>query len=153
MIIFQHQRGAEKYTANIIEKLKCPKFLEDAKAIGDFDISYTSPWGVTGHTILAPLLEAKTEKIRIGFYTQNWFTYRLYQVNGYVDSTGRNMFLNTRQLWRPLRDIEETIWHEMVHISDSLNINAIYWHGDNDLSGKDETAPVRFAKWAANWNG
>ena len=46
---------------------------------------------------------------------------------------------------------ERTIWHELVHVSDSINKEAVYWHGDNNLKGKDETAPVKFAAWAANW--
>jgi hypothetical protein len=146
-----HQRGAEKYTENVRRKLGMTKFLEDAKMVTMFDPEFTDPDTITGYDILLPLLETMTEKINIGFYTQNWFAYRFTPVNAYVDSTGRNLFFNTRQLWRPISDIEETCFHELVHVSDSINPKATYWHGDNSLKGKHNTAPVKFAQWAANW--
>lgn len=151
MIIFKHQRGAEKYTAPVIAKLNNPLFIEASKKCFGFDPEYTDPDHICGHDILLPLLTTTTEKLSIGFYTQNWWKYKFVPVNGYVDHTGRNMFLNRRQLWRKMSSIEETIWHELVHVSDSINLQSIYWHSDNDLSGKGETAPVKFAKWAANW--
>lgn len=153
MIRFKHQKGAEKYTNNIIAKLNDEDFLHAAKVVTGFDSKFTDPSFVTGHGILKPLVETTNESLTIGFYTQNWFAYRFTPVNGYVDSTGRNMFLNTRNLYRPMIEIEETIWHELVHVSDSINTKELYWHGDNNLKGKENTAPVKFAKWAANYRG
>lgn len=151
MITFKHAPGAEDYTERVIAKLNNPKFIEDAKSITGFDPKYTRPSVITGFEILRPLLETTTEILTIGFYTQNWFAYKAFPVNGYVDASGRKMFLNTRNIWRDLSDIEETIWHELVHVSDSINTQALYWHADNNLTGKQDTAPVKFAAWAARW--
>ena len=151
MITIKHQKGAEKYTVDILAKLNNPAFIEDSKRVTLFDPEFTDPYTITGFDILSPLINTTTEKLNIGFYTQKWLAYRFVPVNGYVDPTGRNMFLNRRNLWRGFKEIEETIWHELVHVSDAINLNAMYWHGDNDLAGKDKTAPVVFAKWAADW--
>lgn len=151
LITLKLEKGVEKYTNKIMEKLSDPRFREDARLISAFDSRFTKPESVSGFDIVMALIETNTEFLRIGFYTQNWWAYKFTPVNGYVDGTGRNMFLNTRQLWRDPRDIEETIWHEMVHVSDAINKNMVYWHGDNKLAGKDKTAPVKFAAWAARW--
>lgn len=151
MIIFKMEDGVQKYLDKVIYKLKDPNFIKESASIYNFDPRFTAPSNVTGHDILAPILETKTEFLRIGFYTQNWWAYKVCPVNGYVDGTGRNMFLNTRNLWRSMESIEETIWHELVHVSDSINRDMVYWHGDNKLTGKSNTAPVKFAKWAANF--
>jgi len=151
MITFKHEKGAEKYTAEVIRKLNDPRFREDARLVKDFDPRYTIPDDIDGACIVLPLTQTTTEFLRIGFYTQNWFAWKVTPVNGYVDGSGRNMFLNTRNLLRSIKDIEETIWHELVHVSDSINTKMVYWHGDNRLTGKGKTAPVKFAAWAARW--
>ena len=151
MIVFKHQKGAEVYTKKILEKLNSTDFVNDALTVTSFDQEYTEPVWITGFEIVEALINAEDTKISVGFYRQNWWSWKFAPVNAYVDYTGKNIFLNTRQLYRSEEDIEETIWHELVHVSDSLNTNAIYWHGDNKLAGKDRTAPVKFAKWAANW--
>lgn len=150
MVIFKCQKGAEKYVAPIIEKLKSPTFFAAAQGVSGFESDFTDPDGVTGQDILKPLFE-NDPVVYIGFYKQNWFSYRVVPVNAYVPAEGGKIFLNIRQLWRDQADIEETMWHELVHISDSLNKRMIYWHGENNLKGKENTAPVKFAKWAANF--
>lgn len=161
MIVIKHQRGAEKFTIGVLAKLNNPAFLEAAKKVSFFDPDFTEPDYITGHDILLPLLQGEATKINIGFYTQNFWAYRGLQiqgkfVNAFVPASGREIFLNTRRLnARPMIGAdswEETIWHELVHVSDSINLNAVYWHGDNDLTGKERTAPVAFARWAANWS-
>jgi hypothetical protein len=160
MITIKHQAGAEKYTVGVLAKLSNPAFIEASRQVSFFDPDFTDPDSITGFDILRPLIEGTQHKVRIGFYTQSWWAYRGLQlkgiyVNAHVPSSGRDVFLNTRRLHsRPLvgeDSWEETIFHELVHISDDLNLNAVYWHGDNNLSGKDNTAPVAFARWAANW--
>jgi len=152
MIKFNCEDGTDVFVQPIKEKLFNTIFIDASKNIGNFDLRFTNPPLITGFDILSVLIRTQTEKVNVGFYTQNWFSYRFAPVNAYVDSTGRNIFINRRQTKRPIKEIEETIWHELVHVSDSINTQQVYWHGDNNLKGKDQTAPVKFAKWAANWS-
>lgn len=152
MILFCHQPGTKQFTDRIIKKLENKKFFDDAAEIKDFDPRYTSPLNINGQDILRPLIESEEIKVFIGFYTQRWISWKFRPVNAYVDHTGRRIFINRRQKWRSLKDWEETIFHELTHVSDSIDHGSIYGHGDNNLSGKSETAPVKFAKWAARWN-
>ena len=71
-------------------------------------------------------------------------------VNAFVYSDRPDsLYINTRQIAnRTSRDWEETIWHELVHVADQLSTGS-FGHGDNSLAGKDETAPVKFAKTMA----
>lgn len=150
MIRFFHQKGTEQFTEMVRKKLLSDRFLYAAEEVMGFDPEYTST-GVTGYDILNPLLKSN-DKIRIGLYTQNWFAYRTFPVNAYVPANGREIFFNRRNVFkRSAIDVEKTTWHELVHVSDDLNKELIYWHGDNKLTGKDNTAPVKFSKWAAEW--
>jgi hypothetical protein len=150
VIRFFHQANTEAFSVNVRKKLLNDRFLCAAEEIWNFDPDYTST-GVTGADIINPLLRS-TDKIRIGLYTQNWFAFKAFPVNAYVPKNGRDIFFNRRNVFkRDMVSIERTLWHELVHISDDLNQELVYWHGDNNLTGKDETAPVKFAKWAASW--
>ena len=150
MIRFFHQKGTESFSEIVRKKMLNDRFLYAAEELTGFDPVYTS-LAVNGADILAPLLKS-SEKIRVGLYTQNWFAYRAVPVNAYVPKGGREIFFNTRNVFkRTPKSIEQTLWHELVHVSDDMNKELVYWHGDNKLKGKDETAPVKFAKWAAGF--
>ncbi len=112
-----------------------------------FDQRHTKPITVTGLYILRILLNADLE-VHLQTYTQNFLKWKFVPVNAYKPTNAASwIFFNTRQFGRRLpQDWEETLWHELVHIADSLS-SYKFDHGDNDLSGDEETAPVKFARF------
>ena len=111
----------------------------------NFDHRFTKPLSFSGWDILDILYKSK-QVIFIKRYSQNYFAWKFVPVNAYKPADRVDcVFVNSRQMWRSKQEWEETIWHELVHIADHLSL-ARFDHGDNDLSGKDESAPVKFAK-------
>lgn len=51
------------------------------------------------------------------------------------------IFLNKRKLNRSIESIAATIVHEFIHLIDFSSDEFDFGHGDNDSSGKGETAP------------
>lgn len=112
-----------------------------------FDQRFTKPFNLSGWDIL-DVLYHQSVIVFIGTYRQNYFAWKFTPVNAYKPSDRKDVIkINTRQLYlRSKESWEETIWHELVHIADHLS-SYTFDHGhDNDLSGKDHSAPVKFAK-------
>lgn len=139
--------------------LKLDVVFDDLNAMRElaamkFDARWTKPASLTGLRILSLMRGAQGE-VRLHTYTQNFFKWKVAPVNGYTTLSRMNeVFFNTRQLSRriPFGDnsTEETLWHELVHIVDAHAIER-FDHGDNKLKGKDESAPVKFAKFMASY--
>lgn len=115
-----------------------------------FDERYTKPHDLSAWDILE-ILYSKNHEVVIGTYTQSYLKWKMVPVNAYKPKTRSDeIFINTRQLERRTSlEWEETIWHELAHIADHLSVFE-FGHGKNNLSGKDETAPVKFARIMAS---
>lgn len=114
----------------------------------EFDSRYTKPINVNGLLVIRTLITINYEVI-ITSYTQNYLKWKFFPVNGYVDPENPLIIhLNSRQK-RTAKQWEETIWHELIHVSDAFNV-ASFGHGDNKLTDKEETAPVKLARVMAN---
>ena len=115
-----------------------------------FDPRYTKPIDLTAQDIVKEALN-KNITMSVQLYTQNWFAYKLNPVNAYVLSTEPDIiFINTRMFsWnKPIHEWKETCLHEAIHLMDKHSRNT-FDHGDNDLTGKGNTAPVRLAQLLA----
>lgn len=110
----------------------------------EFDSRYTKPINVNGLLILRTLTSI-TKEVVISTYAQNFFAWKAFPVNGFVNPENPLIIhLNSRQK-RSAKEWEETIWHELIHVSDAFN-TASFGHGDNKLKDKEETAPVKLAR-------
>ena len=118
-----------------------------------FDPRFTKPANLTGHDVALKIFNLK-EAVVIDGYMQNYFKWKFAPVNAYTVEDKPNWILfNERNLKRQPTgpdSIERTLWHELVHIADA-NSAEVFNHGENDLSGKDETAPVKFAKYMSSF--
>lgn len=132
------------------EKIKLAresKAVEFALKNMTFDHRNTKPITVTGWDILNILCDSSID-VNCLPYTQNFVSWKFVPVNAYKPAHQVNwIYFNTRQLERRLPVMwEETLFHELVHIADSLS-GYTFDHGDNDLTGDENSAPVKWAKF------
>lgn len=132
-----------------LELVKSSQALQYHLAKMKFDHRYTKPINLSGLEI-ANILLMTDFQVFFDVYTQNYFAWKFVPVNAHVPSHRADLVkFNTRQLHRRTpSEWEETGWHELVHIADQLS-EMRFDHGDNDLSGDDDSAPVKFAKFMA----
>lgn len=89
--------------------------------------------------------------IEVNLFKQSWITSLKYRINAYTTLSSRAINFNTRNIeYVSQKEIEETTWHETIHIMDFLSNEEEFHHGENNLDGKEETAPVKLAKFLAN---
>ena len=128
------------------------KITRDLTNMG-FDPDYTYPYETKAKDIIVSLLSMNAT-IYFETYVQNYFKWRIFPVNAHVLNSKPNLInFNSRQFTKNYSqsEREETIWHELIHVVDSFDKKRIFWHGkDNNLKGKDETAPVKLAKYLAS---
>lgn len=121
-------------------------------ALMGFDSDYTFPHDLKGKDIVFSLLEMNST-IYFSSYVQNYFAWKLFPVNAHVLNSKPNLInFNTRQFTNNYdqEEREITVWHEIIHIIDHYDKERLFWHDKNDLKGKDETAPVKLAKFLAS---
>lgn len=114
-----------------------------------FDKRFTVPENLSGLDIFRRMIQRETT-IEIKLYKQSFFTRAFYNVNAFTTFMSRSISFNERNLNRSVADIEETLWHETIHVMDFLSVDEEFHHGTNDLTGKFNTAPVKLAKILAH---
>lgn len=125
----------------------------DQLPIITFDPLYTKPVNLTSIDIVEYALEQDIE-VKVKFYTQNYLSYLRSPVNAHVkenepDAIYFNDRMFTRGWNKSVSDYRETILHELTHIFDRHSPHT-FGHGKNSLKGKDNTAPVKLAKYLNN---
>jgi hypothetical protein len=123
--------------------------LKDMK----FDPRFTKPANFNGLDLAVKIFELK-DPVIIDRYIQNYFKWKIAPVNAYTEISKPNwIFFNERNLKRDSigpDSLEETLWHELVHIADSHSAE-VFNHGENKLKGKEESAPVKFARYMSSF--
>lgn len=158
--IFKNKTAKELKIAADLIPLKVEKVLKSDELKRQlremtFDPRFTKPANINGLDLIYAILSHHHE-IKIGTYTQKFLAYKIFPVNAFKpDGSFDEIFFNTRNLFK--RKIvgpdssEETLWHELVHVLDSLMVER-FDHGENSLKGKENTAPVKFAAFMASIN-
>lgn len=111
-----------------------------------FDERYTEPRNLKASDIVHMMLQ-RDFAVEINEFTQSWLTWKMYQINAFTTPQSRAITFNTRGLNRTNDEIEETLWHELIHILDFVVSDCQFHHGSNDPRDKDSCAPILLSKY------
>lgn len=107
---------------------------------GDFDLADISPVN------LSSLIRNTRMDMKIEFY------YSLYPFSRAVSFDDREnpqtIWLNKWNINRSIGSLSNTLMHQCIHAINSRNPQHYFGHGDNNVAGKENTAPYSIASLA-----
>ncbi len=125
--------------------LKDDRFYDEIKLKSGFDMTEATP------TQVADYMKDSDVIFMVKFFKPRGLRKRLKyrKTNAYTNKKYPNqLFLNTRKLNRSKERISATIIHESVHAVDNQVKEFDFGHGDNDSTGKGNTAPYWIGRLA-----
>ena len=136
MITINYNGDHSRVAQAVIEAnklLQDEKFFEEIGAHPRFDLTEATSVQISSS------IKNCTAQMTIEFYTtlNPWS-----RANAYDDPEHPLVIhLNTRKLNRTVASICATLIHEAIHAADAIDHQLSYAHGDNDATGKENTAP------------
>lgn len=119
----------------------------DLLPIVNFDPLYTKPVNLTSVDIVGKAVE-ESIVVTLDTYTQKYLAYKFFRVLSMVQLERPDTIqFNTRVFNSQMSSNEwvANIFHELTHVWDAHSPYR-FDHGDNNLKGKDNSAPVKLSK-------
>ena len=120
------------------------KLKNNLNLIKSYDMSTAKPDYI--HRKIFAVLE--NDDIYVKIYYPRW---KYSKAIGYFSpSNPRDINMNGYKLNRSKSQIVGTLYHELVHMADNVDMIKSYGHGDNSPKGKSNTAPYLIGSKAAS---
>ena len=146
MIVMNNEPKIKVFSAmNIFNELLRKGVLQ--QKISDRAVEFDKRWMNMSNKDLAQLIESnyKDVNVNIKFFYPRWYMPKPYA--RVLNQSHKEMQLNGKMTGRSMPSLAGTIGHEWVHNFENhcakfISSDIVIGHGDNSLSGKDNSVPV-----------